>query len=137
MPLCRLCFIFCFNMNVLTCLVYCCVHALACLQVYVDIFFFIYFLMYIYKCICSCYNIYSDLMYLVGFWIVPSLVFMYMQVVYLFYRYSSGNFIYKIISFKYKLFIYNIYIYIYIYIYIAVTMDTIIYSWYICRIFVV
>ena len=43
-------------------------------------------------------------MYLSRFWIGSSLVFvfMYMEVVYLCNRYSSGNFMYKILSFKYE-----------------------------------
>lgn len=94
-------FMYCFNINFLTYLVYYCVCTLPCLQVYVNIYFFILILMRsLYMS--SCYNIDSDRIYLFKFCIGFDKLSICQQVIHL------ANFIFEIFLFLYKLFIYNI-----------------------------
>ena len=97
-------YIFCFDMNVLTCLVYYCVCGLPYLWICTNLFIFILILMDIYTFL---FNSFWDVIYLFRFCIGSCLIFMYKQITYL-----SRKFIYKIFFLIiYKLCIHNMHVF--------------------------
>ena len=96
-------FIFCFDMSVLTCLVYYYLYDFLYLWVYVNI----YFNFHLRICTTSCYSIHS------GYYIYwdSVLVLLWFLCIYTVFTYlkitNLADCFYKIFSFIYKLFIYN------------------------------
>ena len=94
---------FCFEMSVLTCIVYYCIYALSCLLEYVDIFLFVLSLIYIYKFVfmsvfIQIYYIYVDFaLALVWFFVYAD----YLFIMYIIYRAKAIDVIFS--------FIYNIF----------------------------
>ena len=91
---------FCSDVTVLTCLVY----YLLFMSLYQ---IFLYFNFDVHVCIISCFNICSNMIYLLRLCIGFCLIIIYVQVISLFASYFFSKLYLKVILYIYKLFIYN------------------------------